>query len=401
MQQARVQHLPSGEDDDGVQPTASEGQRRRARDKEHKPPAAMDRDDGGGTKAVMVGEGSLLPFENDGGQLTTERTGTMASQPTTPKPFRDGGEEGTKRRLTRRVKDRDEVARKANLWRRRKCGGEGGFGCCLGFVSERALCFCSSLLPSAKSSTSLGFACLDKRRGRNGQFFRRLGGPLVKTGWVTVRSYRSKPGRFANLLAVFGWAIFKGYQIEPDRFNFFPRGRLHRCTNLNTVKQIQAHVLKHNLLEDPYVVAPKLTAAFSFSHHLPSAVNVFNLVSNPAPTPTSITLSTKPRPKTTLSLPSHLRLCFRCKGTVFFPIASPTCGSAGIDVAMRLACRIGPWSDGKREITLGLVARGGVTPSSRYGMTEARSLDLPSRWIHASAWEWRGHECVIHAKSTL
>ncbi|MED6207715.1 hypothetical protein PIB30_038272 [Stylosanthes scabra] len=61
---------------------------------------------------------------------------------------------------------------------------------------------------------------------------------------------------------------------------------------------------------------------------------------------------------------------------------------------------IGPSSDGKRKITLGLVARGGVTPSSRYGMTEARSLDLPSRWFHTSAWEWRGHECVIHAKST-
>ncbi|MED6136729.1 hypothetical protein PIB30_058492 [Stylosanthes scabra] len=89
--------------------------------------AAMDRDDGGGTTAVMVGEGSLLPFENDGGQPMTERTGTMASQPTTPKPFKDGGEEGTTRRLTRKVKDRDEAARKANLWRQRKCGGEVNF----------------------------------------------------------------------------------------------------------------------------------------------------------------------------------------------------------------------------------------------------------------------------------
>ncbi|MED6221553.1 hypothetical protein PIB30_055896 [Stylosanthes scabra] len=55
---------------------------------------------------------------------------------------------------------------------------------------------------------------------------------------------------------------------------------LHRCTNLNTVKQIKAQVLKHNLLQDPYV-APKLVTAFSVSHHLPFAINLFNLVTNP------------------------------------------------------------------------------------------------------------------------
>ncbi|XLR24517.1 pentatricopeptide repeat-containing protein At3g29230-like [Arachis ipaensis] len=55
---------------------------------------------------------------------------------------------------------------------------------------------------------------------------------------------------------------------------------LHRCSNLNTVKQIQAQVLKNDLHQDPYV-APKLVAAFSLSRHLPSAVNAFNLVTNP------------------------------------------------------------------------------------------------------------------------
>ncbi|XP_057761217.1 pentatricopeptide repeat-containing protein At3g29230-like [Arachis stenosperma] len=55
---------------------------------------------------------------------------------------------------------------------------------------------------------------------------------------------------------------------------------LHRCSNLNTVKQIQAQVFKNDLHQDPYV-APKLVAAFSLSRHLPSAVNAFNLVTNP------------------------------------------------------------------------------------------------------------------------
>ncbi|MED6221555.1 hypothetical protein PIB30_055898 [Stylosanthes scabra] len=55
---------------------------------------------------------------------------------------------------------------------------------------------------------------------------------------------------------------------------------LHRCTNLNTVKQIQAQVLNHNLLQDPYV-ASKFVAAFSVSRHLSSIVNLFNLVTNP------------------------------------------------------------------------------------------------------------------------
>ncbi|KAL4293114.1 hypothetical protein AHAS_Ahas18G0095700 [Arachis hypogaea] len=43
---------------------------------------------------------------------------------------------------------------------------------------------------------------------------------------------------------------------------------LHRCSNLNTVKQIQAQVLKHDVHQDPYI-APKLVAAFSVSRHLP------------------------------------------------------------------------------------------------------------------------------------
>nr|XP_029150707.1 pentatricopeptide repeat-containing protein At3g29230-like [Arachis hypogaea] len=40
---------------------------------------------------------------------------------------------------------------------------------------------------------------------------------------------------------------------------------LHRCSNLNTVKQIQAQVLKHDVHQDPYI-APKLVAAFSMIH---------------------------------------------------------------------------------------------------------------------------------------
>ncbi|XLS98344.1 hypothetical protein HN51_041079 [Arachis hypogaea] len=96
---------------------------------------------------------------------------------------------------------------------------------------------------------------------------------------------------------------------------------LHRCSNLNTVKQIQAQVVKHDVHQDPYV-APKLVAAFSVSRHLPSAVNAFNLVTNPNAHLYN-TLS-ELRPKTRLTLPSHLKPSSRYKGTMFFQIASPT-----------------------------------------------------------------------------
>ncbi|RYQ97348.1 hypothetical protein Ahy_B08g093394 isoform H [Arachis hypogaea] len=80
---------------------------------------------------------------------------------------------------------------------------------------------------------------------------------------------------------------------------------LHRCSNLNTVKQIQAQVLKHDVHQDPYI-APKLVAAFSVSRHLPP----------PSTHSTS--------PKTRLTLPSHLKPSSRYKGTMFFQIASHT-----------------------------------------------------------------------------
>ncbi|XP_027352459.1 pentatricopeptide repeat-containing protein At3g29230 [Abrus precatorius] len=55
---------------------------------------------------------------------------------------------------------------------------------------------------------------------------------------------------------------------------------LHKCTNIDTVNQIHAQILKANLHEDPFV-APKLIAAFSLCRHLTAAVNVFNQVPYP------------------------------------------------------------------------------------------------------------------------
>ncbi|KAG4925852.1 hypothetical protein JHK87_051392 [Glycine soja] len=55
---------------------------------------------------------------------------------------------------------------------------------------------------------------------------------------------------------------------------------LHKCTNLDSVNQIHAQVLKANLHQDLFV-APKLIAAFSLCRHLASAVNVFNHVPHP------------------------------------------------------------------------------------------------------------------------
>ncbi|KAJ1421436.1 Tetratricopeptide-like helical domain superfamily [Sesbania bispinosa] len=55
---------------------------------------------------------------------------------------------------------------------------------------------------------------------------------------------------------------------------------LHRCTNLDLVKQIHAQLLKSHLHHDLYV-APKLISAFSLSRSISYAVNVFNQVPHP------------------------------------------------------------------------------------------------------------------------
>ncbi|PIA62936.1 hypothetical protein AQUCO_00200745v1 [Aquilegia coerulea] len=55
---------------------------------------------------------------------------------------------------------------------------------------------------------------------------------------------------------------------------------LHKYSNLNHLKQIQAQILKSNLHEDPYI-APKLISAYSLCHQMSLAVNVFNLVLYP------------------------------------------------------------------------------------------------------------------------
>ncbi|KAJ8750017.1 hypothetical protein K2173_013932 [Erythroxylum novogranatense] len=55
---------------------------------------------------------------------------------------------------------------------------------------------------------------------------------------------------------------------------------LHKCSNLDHVKQVHAQILKHNLHRDLYV-APKLIAAFSLCHQLDLAVNVFGQIEFP------------------------------------------------------------------------------------------------------------------------
>ncbi|XP_061365972.1 pentatricopeptide repeat-containing protein At3g29230 [Gastrolobium bilobum] len=55
---------------------------------------------------------------------------------------------------------------------------------------------------------------------------------------------------------------------------------LHRCNNLDLVKQSHAQILKAHLHQDLYV-APKLIAAFSLCRHIAFAVSVFNQVTDP------------------------------------------------------------------------------------------------------------------------
>ncbi|OVA13390.1 Pentatricopeptide repeat [Macleaya cordata] len=55
---------------------------------------------------------------------------------------------------------------------------------------------------------------------------------------------------------------------------------LHKCSNLNHLKQIQAQIFKANLHQDPFV-APKLIQAFSLCRQMTLAVNVFSQIQEP------------------------------------------------------------------------------------------------------------------------
>uniref|UniRef100_A0A2P2N290 Uncharacterized protein MANES_01G099800 n=1 Tax=Rhizophora mucronata TaxID=61149 RepID=A0A2P2N290_RHIMU len=55
---------------------------------------------------------------------------------------------------------------------------------------------------------------------------------------------------------------------------------LHKCTNLDYIKQVHAQILKQNRHRDLYA-APKLVLAFSLCHQLALAVNVFNQIECP------------------------------------------------------------------------------------------------------------------------
>ncbi|XP_059670395.1 pentatricopeptide repeat-containing protein At3g29230-like [Cornus florida] len=55
---------------------------------------------------------------------------------------------------------------------------------------------------------------------------------------------------------------------------------LHKCTNLNHLKQVHAYIYRANLHDDPFV-APKLIASFSLCRQMVLAVNVFNQIHEP------------------------------------------------------------------------------------------------------------------------
>ncbi|KAL7221393.1 hypothetical protein ACSBR1_023367 [Camellia fascicularis] len=55
---------------------------------------------------------------------------------------------------------------------------------------------------------------------------------------------------------------------------------LHKCTNLNQLKQIQALIYRANLHEDPFI-APKLIASFSLCRQIALAVQVFDQIQEP------------------------------------------------------------------------------------------------------------------------
>ncbi|KAK9107378.1 hypothetical protein Syun_023389 [Stephania yunnanensis] len=56
--------------------------------------------------------------------------------------------------------------------------------------------------------------------------------------------------------------------------------QLHKCSNLNHLKQIHAQIFRANLQQDLYV-APKLIVAFARFRQMPLALNVFNQIQHP------------------------------------------------------------------------------------------------------------------------
>ncbi|KAL8471654.1 hypothetical protein ACS0TY_029056 [Phlomoides rotata] len=55
---------------------------------------------------------------------------------------------------------------------------------------------------------------------------------------------------------------------------------LHKCSDLNEIKQLHALIYKSNLHKDPFV-APKLISAFSLCRQLALAVKVFDQIPSP------------------------------------------------------------------------------------------------------------------------
>ncbi|KAK4417629.1 Pentatricopeptide repeat-containing protein [Sesamum alatum] len=55
---------------------------------------------------------------------------------------------------------------------------------------------------------------------------------------------------------------------------------LHKCTDLNQLKQLHALIYKSNLHKDPFV-APKLISALSLCQQMALAINVFDQIQNP------------------------------------------------------------------------------------------------------------------------
>ncbi|XP_077211477.1 pentatricopeptide repeat-containing protein At3g29230-like [Tasmannia lanceolata] len=55
---------------------------------------------------------------------------------------------------------------------------------------------------------------------------------------------------------------------------------LHKCSDLNSLKQIQVQIFKANLHQDPFI-APKLISSYSLCRQMVSALNVFNQVQEP------------------------------------------------------------------------------------------------------------------------
>ncbi|MED6157793.1 hypothetical protein PIB30_026730 [Stylosanthes scabra] len=80
----------------------------------------------------------LLPCEDDADQRSEDRDDNLSTNDAQTLQRRQRAENDAKRQLTRRVEDRDDAETKANLWRRQRCSGKGGFGCCLGFLTAES-----------------------------------------------------------------------------------------------------------------------------------------------------------------------------------------------------------------------------------------------------------------------